>query len=153
MALLVAVPVLGFAAAPRLLTALNVNPLDVRELPGREPHSFFLWPAKNGYQGAADYGRAVLQTLPPGSILIADYTPAEAVHYFKSVEGLRPDVRLVYTAPGRDLAAKVARFSSKDNVFLADNNPDYYNLRSLLRSLPGATLEPVGVIYRLLLPE
>jgi hypothetical protein len=145
MALLVIVPVVTYNGAPRLLAAANVNPLDVRELPGREPHWFFLWPAKNGYWGAADYGRTVLQSLPPNSALIADYTPAATIHYLKSVEGLRPDVRLLYTAPGRDLAPLIAKLPLGSEVFLADNDPHYYHLRSLA----GAKLEPVGIVYRL----
>jgi hypothetical protein len=145
--LLVATPILAYDGTPRLLRAANANPMDVRELPGREPNRFFLWPAKNGYLGAADYGRSALETLPPDSILIADYTPMETIRYLRSVEGLRPDIRLKYVSPGQDLAPIVAQFPPGSVIFLAGNAPDYYNLSSL----PGATLQPDGVIYRLIL--
>ena len=146
-ALLIAVPILTYDGTARLLVAANANPMNVRELPGREPNRFFLWPAKNGYFSAADYGRSALETLPPDSVLIADYTPMETIRYFRSVEGLRPDIRLKYIGPGQDLAPVVAQFPSEATIFLAGNDPDYYNLTSL----PGATLRPDGVIYRLVL--
>ena len=145
--LLVVAPILTYDGTARLLAAANANPMNIRELPGREPNRFFLWPAKNGYFGAADYGRSVLDTLPPNSILLVDYTPMETMLYFRSVEGLRPDVRLRYVAPRKDLAPVVAEFSPESMIFLADDDPDYYNLSSL----PEATLRPDGVIYQLLL--
>jgi hypothetical protein len=148
-ALLIAVPILAYDGTARLLVAANANPMNVRELPGREPNRFFLWPAKNGYFSAADYGRSALETLPPDSVLIADYTPMETIRYFRSVEGLRPDIRLRYIGPGRDLAPVVVQFPPETTIFLAGNDPDYYNLRSL----PGATLRSDGVIYRLVLED
>jgi hypothetical protein len=147
MALLVTIPILTYKGVAHLLVAMNANPMDVRELPGREPNSFFLWPAKNGCLGAAIYGRTALETLPPNSIFIADHTPAETIHYLQSVEGLRPDVRLKNIGQGGDLAPVVAQLPPGSVVFLASNDPDYYDLSAL----PGATLQPTGVIYRLLL--
>jgi hypothetical protein len=145
LAILVMVPIVCYSGSSRLFAAANVNPLGIRELPGREPHSFFLWPAKNGYMGAADFGRSVLETLPPNGTLIADFTPGATIHYYISVEGFRPDVRLLYTAPGRDLMQLLERIPSESAVFLADNNPEYYHLRSV----SDVELEPVGIIYRL----
>jgi hypothetical protein len=144
--LFVVVPIVSYNAMPRLLAAADINPMGIRELPGRNPNSFFLWPAKNGYLGAADYARAALWTLPAESVLIADYTPAATIHYLKSVEGLRPDVRLYYIGQDRNLAQIVEKLPPGAKVFLADNNPDYYNLHSL----PDMILKPVGVVYQLL---
>jgi hypothetical protein len=145
--LLVSVPILTYDGTARLLTATNTNPMNVRELPGRDPNRFFLWPAKNGYFGAADYGRNALETLPPNSILLVDYTPMETILYYRSVEGLRPDIRIKYVAPGQDLAPMIAQFPPDSTIYLAGNDPDYYNSSSL----PGATLRPDGVVYQLVL--
>ncbi|MCI0577287.1 MAG: DUF2723 domain-containing protein [Chloroflexi bacterium] len=145
LALLVAVPVVTYYSLPRLLAATGFNPLNVRQLPGREPHRFFLWPAKNGYTGAADYGRAALEPLPANSVLLADFTPSETLDYLQVVEGLRPDVRLIKIDKEQNLAAVVATLPPGAAVFLADNNPRYYNLASL----QPARLEPAGVIYQL----
>lgn len=145
--LLVVVPILTYSGTVRLLVAADANPMNVRELPGREPNRFFLWPAKNGYFGAADYGRNALETLPLNSILLTDYTPMETILYYRSVGGLRPDIRVKYVAPGQDLAPVVAQFPPESDIFLAGNDPDYYNLSSL----PKATLQPDGVVYHLVL--
>jgi hypothetical protein len=141
--LLIIVPIVVYDGAVRVLVAMDANPIDVRELPGREPNRFFLWPAKNGYSGAADYGRSVLETLPRDSILIADYTPMEPIRYFQSVEGLRPDVRTRYS--GKNLARVIAQYPPESAIFFADDNPDYYDLKSL----SGATLRQEGIVYRL----
>ncbi len=146
-ALLILIPILTYNVTVSLLNAADANPMNVREFPGREPNRFFLWPAKNGYYGAADYGRSVLETLPPNSILLVDYTPMETIQYYRSVEGLRPDIRIKYVIPGQDLAPLVAQFPPDAIIYLAGNDPNYYNLRSL----PGATLQADGVIYRLVL--
>jgi hypothetical protein len=145
---LLLVPPLAYNVAPRLLNAAGLNPMNIRSLPGRDPNWFFLWPGKGGYQGAADYGRAALAGLPPDAYLIADHTPLQTVTYYYIVEGLRPDIRLRPINPGQDLAPLVAELPAGARIFLADNNGAYYNLRSL----PGAELRPLGVVYELSLP-
>jgi hypothetical protein len=45
--LLVVIPILTYAALPSLLQTINLPLPNIRQLPGREPVSFFLWPAKN----------------------------------------------------------------------------------------------------------
>lgn len=143
--LLVLIPFVTYAALPPLLQTAGISIPDARQLPGREPVSFFLQPAKSGYTEAADYGRAALTSLPPNSILIADHTPLETLTYLQRVEGLRLDVQLVEVGPGQNLAPIVRGFPADRPVFLADNNPDYYNLSSL----PRIVLIPEGFIYRL----
>ncbi|MCP4542495.1 MAG: DUF2723 domain-containing protein [Chloroflexi bacterium] len=146
-ALIALVPILTYDGTVRLLTATDTNPMDIRELPGRDPNRFFLWPAKNGYFGAADYGCSALETLPPDSILLVDYTPMETILYYRSVEGLRPDIRIKYVIPGQDLAPMIAQFPPDSTIYLAGNDPNYYNTSSL----PNATLRPDGVVYHLVL--
>ena len=143
--LLVIIPFITYAALPPLLQTAGLSIPDARQLPGREPVSFFLWPAKSGYTEAAEYGRSALTSLPPNSILIADHTPLETLTYLQRVEGVRPDVQLVEVGPGQNLAPIVRGFPANRPVFLADNNPDYYNLSSL----PQIVLIPDGFIYRL----
>jgi hypothetical protein len=147
--LLVIVPVLTYGLLPLLMSGLNIPLAGVRQLPGREPLSFFLWPAKNGYMGAAEYGRLALDSLPPDSVLIGDHTPIETLHYLQVVEGIRPDVRLVKIQAGSPLPASLQAGGGPGPFFLADNNPAYYNLTSL----PGAVVHPVGVVYRLKLSD
>ncbi len=143
--LLVAVPIATYYVAPRFVAALDLNPMTVRTLPGREPNRFFLWPAKHGYTGALRYGEQALAVLPVGAVLLADHTPLETLKYLQIVEGMRQDLTLVKVEPGIDLAPLIASFPPATPIYLADDNPEYYNLRSL----PRATLAPVGPVFRL----
>jgi len=143
--LLIVVPLTTYYLAPRLVSSLGVNPTTVRTLPGREPNRFFLWPSKRGYTGARRYGEQALAALPTGAILIADHTPLETLNYLMTVEGLREDITLVKIEPGADLAALITSLPTARPIFLADDTPDYYNLRNL----PRTTLAPVGPVFRL----
>jgi hypothetical protein len=144
---IVVIPIATYAAVPRLLAAAQFNPLGVRELPGRDPYFFFLWPGKTGYFGAAEYGRTALEVMPPNSMLLADHTPREVFWYLQRVEGVRPDVILVKVAAGANMQPFVAVQPADRAIFLADVNPNYYNFDHL----EEATIEPAGPIYRLLI--
>lgn len=144
--LLFVIPVSVYYAVPRLLTAADMNPLNVRILPGREPNQFFLWPASNGDYGAESFAREALDTVIPNSIIIADHTPFEPLRYMQGIEGLRPDVTLVRIEPGADLAPVVLQFNQNEAIYLADNNPNYYNLPSLA----AACVKSVGNIYQVI---
>ena len=143
--LLFLTPALTYFTTPRLLAALDLNPLGVRELPGREPNRFFLWPPKQDEWGARDFGESALKGLPQAAVLIADHTPLEPLLYLQEVEGLRPDVRLIKIEPGDDLTPILAKHTPDIPIFLADENPNYY----AWREIPGASLEQVGVVWRL----
>lgn len=142
--LLVILPVLVYSMLPVALETVNLPFPNIRQLPGREPRSYFLWPAKNSYFGAAEYGRSALSTLPPASVLLADHTPYETLNYLQTVEGMRPDVTILKIEPHHDLGAVVERYEKRP-VYLADENPAYYNLPSL----GSATLIPFGVVHRI----
>ena len=143
--LLILTPIAAYGSATALAQRLAINPLDVRVLPGRDPNRFFLWPAANGYDGAAGYARAALSAVPPGGVLLADFTPYEALRYAQLVGGLGANVDLVQVDAGSDLAALVQTIPPKTQIFLADDDPRYYDLSSI----PNAVLEPAGPIYHL----
>ncbi len=148
MTLLICGPIVTYEIAARFLVAVDANPLGVRELPGREPNRFFIWPGKSGYFGAEAYGRGALEVLPPDAILLADHTPFETLRYLQSVEGVRRDVGLIKIEPGQDLALVTSSLPEGSAVFLADNNPDYYNLTNL----PEVRLKRTHPVYRVLVP-
>lgn len=145
---LVATPITAYYVAPRVLVALDINPMDVRTLPGRDPNHYFLWPGKAGYKGARQYGEQTLGALPRGATLIADHTPHETLRYMQDVVGMRPDVRLIAIEPDDDLGELIEALPADAAVFLADSNPAYYNLRSI----PEATLAAHGTFFRIDLP-
>ena len=145
LALLVLAPLVSYYSVPRLLVAAGANPLGIRTLPGREPNTFFLWPGKAEYRGAADYGWQTLAALADEAVLIADHTPLETLRYLQVVEGLREDVTLVKIEPGQDLAPLVAAQEANRPIYLAADDPAYYNLRNLR----GLQLLPEGPVFRL----
>ncbi|HZD09717.1 MAG TPA: DUF2723 domain-containing protein [Candidatus Binatia bacterium] len=143
--LVLVMPIAVYYVAPRAMAALNLNPLDVRRLPGREPNAFFLWPGKGGYLGARQYGEQTLAALPPAATLFADHTPLETLRYLQAVEGIRPDVQILKIEPGENLAPLIDSLPPESPIYLADDNTDYYNLLSL----PEADLIATGPVYRL----
>jgi hypothetical protein len=145
MALLVAAPILAYASVPAILSRLDMNPLDVRVLPWREPNRYFLWPPLAGYRGAADFARASFAAAPEGALIMADYAPFEVLSYAQQIERAGNGVTVVKVEPPDDLRAIIDRFPPDTPVFLADTDPRHYNLASL----GDARLEPRGVLYRL----
>jgi hypothetical protein len=143
--LILILPVATYFILPRMLATLDINPLHIRTLPGREPNRYFLWPASHNLTGAETYAKTAFAVAEPESIIIADHTPMEALRYLQTVAGLRQDIQLIGIIPGMDLQPVLGPISSEKTIYLADNNPDYYNLGSL----DNACLEQQGTIYRL----
>ena len=140
-------PISVYYAVPRLLTSAGLNPLNVRTLPGREPNQYFLWPASHGDYGAESFAREALAEAAPNSVLIADHTPFEPLRYLQAVEGVRQDVTLIRIEPGDDLEPVILQPGTNKVIYLADNNPNYYNLASLAE----VCVKPVGNIYQVFL--
>lgn len=146
LALCLGLPVLTYRLAPVALTRCPVLPLEVREIPGRDPLRFFLWPPKQGEWGARAFGESALRAVPAGALILADWTLQAPLEYLQDVEGLRPDVVVVGTG---DLARPQKEFlqgECRDRpCYLADVNR-YYDLAAIEQ---GFTIQPVGVLYRL----
>ena len=145
--LVVVFPPLVYFGLAHAFDNLGINPMQIRELPGREPSNYFLWPAKNNYWGAYSYGSSLLTDLPANSVLIADYTPFETLKYMQVVHNLRGDVRLILVGPQDDLRMIAKSFPPATSIFIADNDPRYYNLNSLT----GMELIKQGFVYQLVM--
>ena len=144
-AAVVVLPPFVYFGLATTLTTLGLNPLQIRELPGREPNRYFLWPGKESYFGAYEYGTELLNGLPPESILIADYTPYQTLLYLQVVEHQRPDVSLVPIGSADDLVSTLQQQPMAGSVFLADRDPRYYDWAAI----PGAQLDQQGLAYRI----
>ena len=66
-----------------------------RELPYRDPYTYFLQPWKRGDDGARRFATEVLDALPADAILLPDTTPAPPLKCLHDIEGRRPDVLIV----------------------------------------------------------
>lgn len=145
--LVMILPPLMYFGLAIVIKSLDINPLQIRELPGREPNSYFLWPAKNNYWGAYNYGSSVLTNMPLGSILIADHTPYQTLKYLQVVHNFRNDVRLISIKQRNELSLVVKSLPSAIPIFIADNDPRYYNFDDIA----GAKLIKRGFAYQLVL--
>jgi hypothetical protein len=146
LSLIIILPVSVYFALPRLLTISHLNLLNIRTLPGREPNQYFLWPASNKDYGAEVYARTALEGVAPNSAIIADHTPIEPLRYLQTIEGIRQDVQLIKIEPGDDLESVIRGLALEKAIYIADSNPDYYDLTSLVQ----VCVKPWGNIYRLL---
>ncbi len=144
---LMLLPIVVYASLPAILRSVEADLFDARTLPGRDPFRFFLWPAKNGYTGAASFAQTALTSVPANSVIIADFTPMQPLLYTQSISQIRTDVRFVY--PPDNMSEFISSLPADTPLFLADTNPNYYNLNSLP---VDATIQPYANIYRVILP-
>ena len=134
-----------YAAAPAIARRMVSNIPEFRSMPGRDNFRYVLSPWKQNETGARDYGMQVLQALPAGSVLFADYGPWSVIRYLQVVESLRLDVDLVQLGGGSQVADILAH-GAKPALFLVDTNR-YYDLAGIRQHFD---IVPAGPIYRLL---
>lgn len=144
--LCLALPVGTYWLASQTAARWPFVPLQVREIPGRDPWRFFLWPPKGDAWGARAYGEAALETAAPRALILADWTLQAPLEYLQDVERTRPDVLVVGTGDLRVPQAEFLRQACRDRpCYLADLHP-YYDLAAIGEAF---TPVPEGVLYRL----
>jgi hypothetical protein len=132
---------------------LGARVLPQREVPYREPYTWFLQPWRCGYNGAERFARAALSELPDGAWLAADSTLGPPINYLQAARSFRRDVRLLSTVarqPWLDRLDESAHFDDMIDrgwFFTATAEP-----RHLPRRLRGDEfrIEPYGVVYKVL---
>lgn len=95
MGLLVAVillPIGIYAAMPGVSRQLGLDLVGGRTLPYRANNRYFLNPNKRGDNGARRFGIEALETVAPGAVILADFTPCAVLKYVQFVERRRSDV-------------------------------------------------------------
>ncbi len=145
LAVIIAVPVLTYWSAPRLLRRVGISHLlNVRDFPGRPALEYHLWPPKNGYYGARQFAERALDTVPSGGIIIADFALAAPMWYLQQVEGFHPDVWVTDPYPEQQLPLILQNYRTRP-VFLA-HTERYYDMAGISQYFD---VLPVGPIYRL----
>jgi hypothetical protein len=145
-AALVATQVMAYAATPAVLEAAGASLIPQRDLPYRNNNWFFLWPPKNGYDGARRFGQETLGSVPPGAAVLADWLPLQTLRYLQVVEGRRPDVLVEEVPAGDGRQASWLRAQARTRpVFIADREP-YYEMEWIER---GFEVAPRGPIWAL----
>jgi hypothetical protein len=124
---------------------LNINLLSVRTVPFRDNNLFFLYPPKNGYYGARDFGETVMKILPDNAAILADWLPQQTLLYFQEVELRRKDIIIGGTYVQEGQLAWLVRQSQTHSVFIADN--DYhYDIEAIIKIFD---IKPYGPIFLL----
>lgn len=114
------VPVITYSVAPRVAPLVWRQVPDFRPLAGRDNFAYVLSPWKHNETGARPYGERILDSIPPDSVLAADYSIWAVVRYLQVVEGQRPDVTLLRLPGLEDQLPFLLQYKEQPNLFLAD---------------------------------
>ncbi len=76
-------PAAVYVALPSVARRAHLNLGLTRQVPYRDPYSYFLQPWKTGYRGAERFAREAAELLPDGALLVADGTTVRPIQYFQ----------------------------------------------------------------------
>jgi len=141
------VPVVCYSATPAIARVVMGDMIGFRPLPGRDNFVFALSPWKHQETGARVLGERLLDGLPEGSVLFADYSLWAIVRYLQVVEHQRPDVVLI-EMPHRgagQVEAILDHTRGDRPLYLADTWR-YYDLEHIEQLY---RVVPEGDVYRL----
>lgn len=148
----VLLPPLVYAPLPWIAKAAHLRLGGERQLGERDRHRFFLWPWKTGYDEPARLVQSLSESLPAGSILIADSTSVRPFWYAQAT-GEWPasiEVRPAYTGP------RVPRDRLPSDDFQKALNEGRLYVISPVRNycpdwlLDSCTFEPHGPVFRVI---
>lgn len=142
----VVAPIVLYAATPAIARRFVHNLPDFRPLPGRDNLAYVLSPWKQNEDGARAYAEGMLQALPAGAVLFADYGPWAVLRYLQVVEHARPDIDVVHLETEKTQVPMMLRYEGKPNLFLADTYR-YYDLDGIRQHFE---IVAAGPIYRLI---
>ena len=147
-ATLIAAPVVTYPLAARFAGEVSLRLAPARQLPGRDPVSFYLLPWKTGYHGAREFGHAALTGLPREAVIVADWLPFHTLRYLQVIEGLRTDVTIAQLNAGDGVQLRYLLDQEHGRpLYLADDSPfPYYERAAIERCF---RIEPDGVLYHL----
>ena len=149
---LAVVPVLVYAVLPGMVREAGFVFVK-RELPYRDPYTYFLQPWKCGDRSARRYAEAVLAALPERAMLLADTTASTPLKCVRDVEGRRQDVRIVDPYDARfdaslapfwgTEASAVPALAAGCRLFVTSDTAGYVPKWVG----PQASLTPVGLVF------
>jgi hypothetical protein len=114
-----------YAIVPAVTKRLGVELVQASSVPYRDNQRYFLNPNKRGDDGARRFGSEALQTVGPGGVIYADFTPGTVLLYMQTVEGVRPDVRVIRGSRNRLRVHWVFDDRHRRPTYLARLNDDY----------------------------
>lgn len=144
---MICLPILLYYNVPFLLDSLNIDLVKARSLPYRD-NRYFLLPDKSDYFGAYLYGKEVLETAEPDSILIADFTPLAVINYLRIVENKSYNAKIIFSE-SINIPEFIAENIDEYKIYLADLEP-YYDIDNLKQKY---NIIPEGIIFQVVKKE
>ncbi len=149
-AAIVLAPPIVYRAVPIVLNARHAHVLATHVIPFRDNNTYFLYPPKNGNDGARRYAHAFLAQLKPDALVLADWTVLAPLEYAQAVEHVRPDVSIVESRPdSASQAVWVTAAARTRPLYFAEDEPapyyDHARLGRTFRIVPlayGCRLDP-----------
>ncbi len=142
---MVCLPILLYYNMPFIVDSLNIDLIKARSLPYRDNNRFFLLPDKSNYFGAYLYGKEVLETVEPDSIIIIDFTPFAVINYLRIVENKSCNAKIVFDE-SIDIPEFIAKNIDNYTIYLADLEP-YYDIINLRKKY---NIIPKGLIFQVI---
>jgi hypothetical protein len=144
----VSAPIVVYPMVAGLVGTLAPRIAPARQLPGRDPVTFYLWPAKAGYTGARVFAEDAFRVLEPEALVVADWLPYQTLRYVQQVEGKGPEVLLAQINAGSQAQTRfLLQHAGSRPLYIADNSPPpYYEIAELERCF---TVARRGVLFRL----
>ncbi len=154
---LAVLPPVGYIVAVLETERLGIDLVGARTMPYRDNASYFMLPWKRDDTGPRRYAEEALTAAKPNAVLIADYSLWRPLLLLQTVEGMRPDVKLVWAerlmwhSTIRDYIEGVPCMPPViPSVYLATDIPAaYYQLDELRKYYP---IERQGVIVQVVRP-
>ena len=140
-------PVPIYKITPFIMNKLDINIPSVRNLPYRDSIPFFLYPPKNEYYEARNFGEEVMRILPPNAAILADWTPQQTLLYFQEVELMRKDILIAGTYVQEGQLTWLLKQSETHPVFIAHN--DYrYDMEAITKLFEIKPCGPIFILKR-----
>lgn len=116
-------PISYFLTTKLIERCPNLLPIAIRNVPYRNNFTHFFWPPKYNAYGAERYGQEVMNELPKNAVIIADWTLLTVLLHMQEIEGMRPDVKIVFLET--HTVSEIIKKDPNRPVCAADNLPCY----------------------------
>jgi hypothetical protein len=143
---MIGLPVALYQRVPDFLARHEIELIHVRDVPGRDAR-FFLWPPKNGYEGARIFSEETFGSMPRHSTILAEWTKAQPLLYMQQIAGRRTDIEIKQLGAGWGRQAPwLLEESRHRQVFIAGTGHRYFDIQEIRELFE---VIPAGPVFRL----
>ena len=138
-------PVALYQHVPDFLVRHEIKLIELRDVPGRDAR-FFLWPPKNGYEGARIFAEETFGSMPRRSAIVAEWTKAQPLLYMQQIAGRRPDIEIKQLGAGWGLQAPWLLSESRNRQVFIAGADHHFDMEEIQESFD---VIPAGPVFRL----